>query len=164
MPRAHRGQSGQGQSRLTSSLLPGRTPYGVPHGPHTSMPMVYPAIPNFLHHNTSSLRNQSSHYPGQAPCGICFPAGPRAGFVRATMGHHGHAHTGPGQIPVRTRSNPVKGPIRDLAAHSGHARSNPVRAPAGAAIWASTNVSHRKSTVGVHRPAVRALNNRHGHV
>ncbi len=38
-------------------------------------------------------------------------------------------------FPIRSRLNPVIGPVRDLTGHSGHARSNPVRAPAGAAIW-----------------------------
>ncbi len=61
-------------------------------------------------------------------------------FVRETKGHHGHARTGPGQILVRARSNPVIGPVRDLTGHSGHARSNPVRAPAGVVIWAGPKV------------------------
>ncbi len=63
------------------------------------------------------------------------PTGPRAGFVRATKGHHGHARTGPAQISVHAWSNPVIGPVRDLTGHSGHSRLNPVGAPAGAAIW-----------------------------
>ena len=67
-------------------------------------------------------------------------AGPRAGFVRATMGHHGHAHTGPAQIPVRARSNAVMDPVQDLTRHSGHAWSNPAQAPAGAVIWVHTVV------------------------
>ncbi len=56
----------------------------------------------------------------------------RTDLVRETKGHHGHACTGPAQIPVRARSNPVIGLVRDSTGHSGHARSNlnPVRAPA----------------------------------
>ncbi len=51
-----------------------------------------------------------------------------------TMGHHGYSRTGPAQILVCARSNPLIGPVRDLTGHSGHAWSNLVRAPAGVAI------------------------------
>ena len=61
------------------------------------------------------------------------PSGPHRNPVRDLSGH---ARTGPAQIPVCARSNPVIGPVRDLTGHSGQPRSNPIRAPAGASIWA----------------------------
>ncbi len=58
-----------------------------------------------------------------------------ATFVRVTTRHHGHAHTGPAQILVRSQSNPVICPVQDLTRHECHAQSNPIRGPATAATW-----------------------------
>ncbi len=68
------------------------------------------------------------------------PAAPCAGFVRATMGQHGHARTRPAQIPVCARSNPVIGPAQDLTGHSGHAGQIPYGLQPGPlvlSIWAA---------------------------
>ncbi len=51
------------------------------------------------------------------------PIRPYLNLVRVTMGHQGHARTGPLKILVCARSNPVIGHVRDLTRHSGQART-----------------------------------------